>query len=66
MRNASRKQIAAEVIELGEMLFDTAIDAACNDLPRAKRLMHHFIEDMRVCGRGLVHRPEASFGDRAR
>lgn len=28
MRNISREQIATEVLELGQMLFDTAIDLA--------------------------------------
>ena len=52
MRNASRKQIAAEVIELGEMLFDTAIDAAQRPA-EGEEVDASLLEDMRAAAEEL-------------
>ena len=46
-RNPSRQEIAAEVVELGEMLFDTAIDAAAQR-PAGEEGDAVFVEEMRA------------------
>jgi hypothetical protein len=48
LRYASRKQIAAEVIELGEMLFDAALDTAMRRPDESEEIDGSLIEDMRV------------------
>ena len=43
-----RQWVAAEVIELGEMLFDTVIDAAALRAARGEEVDALLVEDMRV------------------
>jgi hypothetical protein len=43
-----RQQVAAEVIELGEMLFDTAIDAAVRQSIEGEASAAALIEEMRA------------------
>ena len=47
MKDISRPRIAAEVLELGEMLFDTAIDAAAQR-PGEQAREPTIIEEMRA------------------
>ena len=47
-RDELRQHSAAEVIELGEMLFDTAIDAAVQLSSEGEEVNASLIEDMRV------------------
>ena len=47
-RDLSRPQIAAEVLELGEMLFDTAIDAAAQGPAGEQAGDTPFLEEMRA------------------
>jgi hypothetical protein len=47
-RDLSRQAIAAEVLELGEMLFDTAIDAAAQRPAGEQVGDATFIEEMRA------------------
>ena len=47
-RDEIRQRAAAEVIELGEMLFDTAIDAAAQRLAEGEESDAALIEEMRA------------------
>ena len=47
-RDLSRQAIAAEILELGEMLFDTAIDAAAQRPAEASAEDTTFLEEMRA------------------
>jgi hypothetical protein len=47
-RDLSRQEIAAEVLELGEMLFDTAIGAAAQGSAGEETVDAAFIEEMRA------------------
>ncbi len=47
-RDLSRQEIAAEVLELGEMLFDTAIDAAAQQSAGESVGDTTFVEEMRA------------------
>ena len=47
-RDLSRQAIAAEVLELGEMLFDTAIDAAAQRPAEESAGDTTFLEEMRA------------------
>jgi hypothetical protein len=47
-RNMTRQHAAAEVIELGEMLFDTAIDAAARQPIEGESSDASLIEEMRA------------------
>ena len=47
-RDLSRQEIAAEVLELGEMLFDTAIDAAAQRPAGEQVEDAAFVEEMRA------------------
>jgi hypothetical protein len=47
-RDLSRQEIAAEVLELGEMLFDTAIDAAAQQSAGEQAGDTTFLEEMRA------------------
>ena len=48
MKDISRRQITAELLELGEMLFDTAIDAAAQQPAGAQTGDATFVEEMRA------------------
>jgi hypothetical protein len=43
-----RQRAATEVLELGEMLFDTAIDAAAGQQAQGERADASLVEEMRV------------------
>ncbi len=43
----ARQQVAVEVLELGEMLFDTAIDAATRQPAQGEEADASFVEEMR-------------------
>ena len=47
-RDELRQHAAGEVIELGEMLFDMAIDAAAQRLAQGEEVDASLIEDMRA------------------
>ena len=47
-RNAVRQRAAAEVLELGEMLFDTAIDAATQQLVHGEEIEETLRDEMRA------------------
>lgn len=47
-RDFSRQEIAAEVLELGEMLFDTAIDAAAQRPVENEKADEALVEEMRA------------------
>ena len=47
-KDETRQHAAAEVLELGEMLFDTAIDAAARQPIEGEEDNASLIEDMRV------------------
>jgi len=47
-RDEIRQHAAAEVLELGEMLFDTAIDAAVQRPAKGDEVDASLIEDMRA------------------
>lgn len=47
-RDLSRQEIVAEILELGEMLFDTAIDAAAQRPAGEQTGDAAFIEEMRA------------------
>ena len=47
-RDLSRQEIAAEVLELGEMLFDTAIDGAAQRPAGEQAGDAIFVEEMRA------------------
>ncbi len=47
-RDLSRQEIVAEILELGEMLFDTAIDAAAQRPAGEQAGDATFVEEMRV------------------
>jgi len=47
-RGEIRQHAAAEVIELGEMLFDTAIDAAVRQPAKGEEIDASLIEEMRA------------------
>lgn len=48
MQDTSRGQLTAEVLELGEMLFDTAIDAAAQRPAGEEAGDAAFVEEMRA------------------
>ena len=47
-RDLSRQEIAAEILELGEMLFDAAIDAATQQPSEEQTRDTTFLEEMRA------------------
>jgi len=47
-RDLSRQEIVAEILELGEMLFDTAIDAAVQRPAEEQAGDMTFLEEMRA------------------